>query len=217
MKKNNFLNTKTNRAEILTIFSALFCQPEEEFVKSKKIYETLKSSLEVINPDCVGDVQKMQDSLKKYTTQDLLIEYARLFIGPFKIEVPPYSSIYFEEKTLMSNVTIWVLEYYQNAGLNFDKSVKDLPDHVTVETEFLYYLLFNEINAFKEDDLENAQRYRFLLEFFLEKHYKVWVPKFCQKIIENSQNEFYIELATCFKKFVNTWGLTDLTESEIDT
>ena len=204
MKKNDILNNETKRAEILNIFSALFCQPEEEFIKNEDTFNNLKTHLETINPDCISSVQKMQDSLKKYSTQDLLIEYARLFIGPFKIEVPPYSSLYLGEKTLMSNVTIWVLEYYKNAGLDFDKNVKDLPDHIAVETEFLYYLLFNEINELNAGNIENMRKFHDLLVYFINKHYRVWVPVFCNKIVEKTQNDFYRALAVCYEKFVRT-------------
>lgn len=212
MEKNNFLNIETKRAEILNIFSALFCQPEEEFIKNSKVYDTLKSSFEIINPDCVSDVQKMQDSLTQYSTQDLLIEYARLFIGPFKIEVPPYSSLYFSERILMSNVTLWVLEYYKSAGLDFDKNVKDLPDHIAVETEFLYYLLFNEINELNAGNMENMRKFHELQSYFIKKHYSIWVPLFCKKTEENSKNTFYKTLATCFGKYVRTWVIPEMTE-----
>lgn len=212
MKKKDIINTETKRAAILNIFSALFCQPEEEFIKNKNIFNNLKTCFETINPDCISSVQKMQDSLKKYTSQDLLIEYARLFIGPFKIQVPPYSSLYFGEKTLMSNVTIWVLEYYQKAGLDFDKNVKDLPDHIAVETEFLYYLLFNEINELKLGNIENMRKFHDLQVHFINNHYRIWVPNFCKEIVEKSQNDFYKALAVCFEKFVRTWVIPELIE-----
>lgn len=210
MKNNIIQDNETKRAEILNIFSALFCQPEEEFITNSKIYDVLESAFEQINPDCLIHVKNLKESTKKYNRQDLLIEYARLFIGPFKIEVPPYSSLYFDKKELMSDVTIWVASYYDNAGLKFDRNIKDLPDHVAVETEFIYYLLFNALNEFNEENEEKANRCISLLEYFLDKHYKIWVPKFCEQIVEKTNNEYYTALASCFELFVKTMDLQDL-------
>lgn len=201
------LETKIKRAEIINLFSALFCQPEEGVTKNAKTYESLTVLFESINSDCIPDVRKMHQSAEKYTIQELMVEYARMFIGPFKIPVPPYSSMYFQGKTLMSNVTLWVMEIYKQAGLNFDTNLKDLPDHVVVETQFLYYLLFNEVSEFKNGNKEDAERYNNLLHYFVNQHYRVWVPVFCNKIIENTDNSFYKALAGCFEKFVRTWAV----------
>jgi len=196
----------------MNLFSALFCQPDEGVTKNKNTYETLITLLEVVNSDCIPDVLKMQQSAEKYTIQELMVEYARLFIGPFKIPVPPYSSMYFQEKILMSNVTLWVMEMYKQAGLHFDTNLKDLPDHVVVETQFLYYLLFNQVNEFKNGNKDDAERYHELMQFFVNQHYRKWIPDFCNKIIENTNNSFYKALARCFEKFVRTWAVGSLPE-----
>lgn len=208
----NLLDNKIKRAEITNLFSALFCQPDKGVTKNKITYETLINLLQEVNSDCVTDATKMQQSAEKYTIQELMVEYARLFIGPFKIPVPPYSSMYFPEKTLMSEVTMWVMEMYKQAGLNFDTTIKDLPDHVVVETQFLYYLLFNQVNDYKTGKKEDANRYNELMHYFVNKHYRVWVPEFCNKIIENTNNSFYKSLARCFEKFVRTWAIEKFPE-----
>ena len=41
----------------------------------------------------------MQKAVKQNTAQELLIEYTKPFIGPFKTLVPPYSSLYFGNDT----------------------------------------------------------------------------------------------------------------------
>lgn len=210
MTSSDILLMETKRAEILNIFSALFCQPEEEITKNPEIYQVLKTGFEIIDPDCVKHVQKMIGYSEKYSLEELLVEYARLFVGPFKIMVPPYSSLYFGDKTLMSNVSIWVLEYYKQAGLNFDRNVKDLPDHIAVETEFLYYLLFNKIKEWEEGNYENMGKLHDLLVYFVNNHYRKWVPEFCNRVIEKTHNGFYKSMATCFEKFARTWVISEL-------
>lgn len=195
------------RAEILNLFSALFCQPEKEVVKNKMTYESLIGLLEKVQPDCLPGITHLQKVAQNYSDQDLLVEYARLFIGPFHIPAPPYSSMYFPEKTLMSNVTLWVMEMYKYAGLNFDKSTNDLPDHIVVETQFLYYLLFSITKELENQEHEKVERIYDLLQHFVESHFKIWVPAFCDSIIENTENGFYKNLSKCFKKFVSGWKL----------
>ncbi len=204
MKLNKIIEVEANRAEIFNIFSALFCQPEEEFITNSGIYNALESYFSEINPECNVQINILKECIKKYNHQDLLIEYARLFIGPFKIEVPPYSSLYFDQKILMSDITIWVIEFYKSAGLNFDRSTKDLPDHIAVETEFIYYVLINSLRKLKDGELEKAKRYNYLYKYFFENHYKKWVPKFCDEIVAKSNNEFYKALASCYGLFIKT-------------
>lgn len=189
----------------MNLFSALFCQPDEGVTKNERTYETLISLLDVVNTDCVAEALKMKHAAEKYTIQELMVEYARLFIGPFKIPVPPYSSMYFQEKTLMSEITMWVMEMYKQAGLNFDTNTKDLPDHIVVETQFLYYLLFNEVTELKNGNKDEAERHNELRYYFVNQHYRKRVPEFCNKIIENTANSFYKALARCFEKLVRTW------------
>ncbi|VAW23656.1 hypothetical protein MNBD_BACTEROID01-1714 [hydrothermal vent metagenome] len=209
MGKKEFINAEQKRAGILNIFSALFCQPEEELIRNKNTFEALKLYFETVNPDCIDSVQRMQKSTKRYSTQDLLIEYARLFIGPFQVQAPPYSSLYLGDNLIMSGQTMWVLDFYRKAGLAFDSKIKDLPDHIAIETEFLYYLIYNEINELKTGNIKSAQKFHVLQVHFINNHYKIWVPIFCEKILEKSTNDFFRALATCFEKFVRTWVISD--------
>jgi len=204
MTKKDFIKIEQGRATIYNIFSALFCQPEKETIKSDKIYEVLQSAFELIENDSFKDVEKIKMSAKKYTSDELLVEYTKLFLGPFKVLAPPYSSIYLGSDSLMSDVTMWVVDFYRDAKLEFDKELKDLPDHVVVETEFIYYLIFNELN---EIELKNVKKskdsWNKQSKFYID-HYKKWVPKFCKQIIKQTDNEFYNALAECFLKFLDS-------------
>jgi hypothetical protein len=47
--------------------------------------------------------------------------FALYVIDPFKTLVPPYSSLYFGSDTLMSDETVWVIDFYRKLGLKPDK------------------------------------------------------------------------------------------------
>lgn len=211
MNAIDFISAEKAKATSFNLLTALLCQPTEELISNPKILETLKSSFEVVCPDCVKNVEQMQLEIKKYSQLNLLVEYTRLFIGPFGTLVPPYSSLYFgSNKSLMSGETVWVINFYESVGLSFDlETVKDAPDHVAVETEFMYYLIFSEIKELEAGNLDQAQQlWNSQREFFL-KHYKQWLPKFCKKIMEHTTNDYYKALATCIAKFVATVAISE--------
>lgn len=203
MNEKDFIFKEHARAGTFNVFTALLCQPEEDLIKNDEISDTLKSALNIVNPDCSKIVSRMQKATKQNTTQELLIEYARLFIGPFKTLVPPYSSLYFGSDTLMSDETVWVVDFYKKTGLKFDQETKEVPDHIAIETEFMYWLIHNEINALdagnrnKSFSLWENQR-----EFF-DKHYKKWVPEFCERVVTETNDEYFRVLAECLKRFIN--------------
>jgi TorA maturation chaperone TorD len=139
-----------------------------------------------------------------------LVEYTRLFIGPFGTLAPPYSSVYFGSNTIMSEETVWVINFYERAGLSFNQEkIKDAPDHVAVETEFLYHLIFNEIKEFEAGNIDKAQHLLNSQREFLVRHYKQWLPKFCMKILEHTNNDYYKALAECIGKFVSSVSIPE--------
>ncbi|PJF33990.1 MAG: hypothetical protein CUN57_00700, partial [Phototrophicales bacterium] len=111
------------RAEGYNIFSALFCQPEKELLTDPKLFETLRKSFDVLGAKGIEQIDLMQDAVGATSETDLLIEYARLFVGPFKTVVPPYSSIFLGSRTVMSDDTMWVLDFYRKAGMEFNRDV----------------------------------------------------------------------------------------------
>ncbi len=134
--------------------------------------------------------------------------FALYVIDPFKTLVPPYSSLYFGSDTLMSDETVWVIDFYRKSGLKLDKQIKDVPDHIAIETEFTYRLIHNEINAL---DAVNRDKFFSLWEKqreFFNKHYKKWVPKFCTKVTAETNTEYFKALAECLNRFINNVEIT---------
>jgi TorA maturation chaperone TorD len=202
MNTKDFVDFEQARAVVFNRLTALLCQPEDDLLKRHDIFNTLKQAFSITEPHCSAYVEQMQEAVKQSTAQELLIEYTKLFIGPFKTLVPPYSSLYFGSDTLMSDETVWVMNCYIKSGLEFDNKLNDVPDHVAVETEFMYYLIHNEISeldAGKRDESlalwENQQ------EFF-NRHYKKWLPQFCAKLATETGSEYYKALSECLNRFI---------------
>lgn len=213
MTHQEFLAVEKTRATVFNIFTALLCQPDQAIIDSPKVFDTLAAGLKIVCPDGVSDAILLKKEIRKYTHTNLLVEYTRLFIGPSKMVAPPYSSIYFgTEYILMSDVTLWVMSFYERMGLRYNEKIKDVPDHIAIEMEFLYYLIFLETKAFQKKDMKKAKKiWRSQSEFF-SKHFIKWVPAFCDKILEGSKHEYYLLLAKLLKKFVLDTPVPDFPE-----
>lgn len=176
------------RENIYRLLSALYYQP---CIEMKPLLNNLKEWLELVFPDAVADVILMQEYLEEQREDmtELLVDYARLFVGPFSVIAPPYGSVYLEqERKVMGDTTLAVSRFYQEVGLELEADQRDLPDHIAVELEFLYYLL-------SQGYFEQYQR-------FLQEHLGSWVRAFGEVVEMNAKTEFYRCLARITYNFV---------------
>ena len=149
----------------------------------------------------------MEETIQKYSNEDLAVEYARLFVGPYELKAPPYGSVYLDgERRVMGNSTMEVIRLYEEAGLVMDKDFKELPDHIAVELEFMYYLIYKEVEALEKSEREKALAFGGIRNHFFNRFLSPWIPPFCEKIKETTDNNFYIALADCLSTFVSKKG-----------
>ena len=128
---------------------------------------------------------------------------------------PPYGSIYLEGKREVMGVsTIDAKNRYQAAGLDISGKVKEAPDHIAIELEFMYYLIFKEIEAFEKSDFESAMDYLRKQKEFLQEHLGVWVLGFAVNVEEKAGTDFYKNLARATKVFVQK-DLRDISEVSV--
>jgi TorA maturation chaperone TorD len=130
--------------------------------------------------------------------ESLKIDYTRLFIGPFKLLAPPYGSVYLEENRIMGDSTIDIGKWYEKEDLNV--LINGPPDHIAMELEFMYYLVFRQIQATKEGNSQDIHLYQNKQKVFLCSHLARWLPEFTENVQKHAQTEFYRKLA----------GLTDI-------
>jgi len=128
------------------------------------------------------------------------VDYARLFLGPFKLLAPPYGSVYLEDGRGMGNSTLAARDVYKQEGL--DLVLKDAPDHISVELEFMCYLACNEAEAREDSDLKEAARLHTRQASFLRAHLGRWIQEFARNIERNAQTEFYRALGLATRDFL---------------
>jgi TorA maturation chaperone TorD len=135
--------------------------------------------------------------------EPLKVDFAKLFVGPYKLSAAPYGSVYLEgERKMMGDSTLDIKNRYREAGLTMAMNFKDAPDHITAELEFMQYLIFKEIEAISYLDIETAIGFIQKQKFFLEDHLMAWVPEFVSKIAEHAETSFYQSLAKTIESFL---------------
>ena len=204
MDINEFTSHEQIRGDCYRFLAACFYLPEKELFNQENLLDNLTMSLKKVCPDAAPFSLKMKDALTRYSNEDLSVEYAKLFVGPYELKAPPYGSVYLDkERRVMGDSTMEVIKAYQEQGLSIDAEFKELPDHISVELEFMYYLIHKEVEALRNTETKKVLRWIEPQEAFFNSFLRPWVPAFCAKIKGGTDNEFYRALADCVSTFID--------------
>ncbi len=119
-------------------------------------------------------------------------EYARLFIGPRRVPVPPYESVYRENrKSIFGRHTMAVREVYQNAGIELGAGLNIPEDFIGFELEFMYYLSFETVKAIEADEWDKVSKLLSYQQYFLSHHLVKWINEFTQDIVKETTLEYF--------------------------
>jgi TorA maturation chaperone TorD len=189
--------------ECYRLLAACFYPPQKALWLEENLLGSLAGALERICPSTEEPIRRMQEAFSDSSAEDLMVEHARLFIGPQRVVASPYGSVYLEEgRRVMGDSTLDALQAYQEAGLHLDPDFKELPDHIAVELEFSYYLTAKALEADASHHGDEAAQRRAAREAFLDRHLRRWVPPFCAAICEGTAHPFYRSLAEGLKTFI---------------
>lgn len=161
------------------------------------------------------------DAPRDALLEELAVEYAQLFLGPGP-HVSPHASVHKEEEgpaawgQLWGEETVRVKRFVEAAGLEYDAGYAGLPDHISVELEFLGRLAAHEALAWEEGDAESALFCLGVERKFIDEHVRAWVPGFCDKVAEHARLPFYRNIATLTKAFIG-FDRTVIGEMETET
>lgn len=135
----------------------------------------------------------------------LAVEYTRLFIGPGN-HVPPYAAVHLggEGALLWGRPTVWVKKYIEAAGFEYRPDYHDLPDHISAELEFMREITAREAAALEKRDPAEAGQLRAVGSEFVASHLSLWIPKFCDLVIDRAELPFYRGMAALTKDFIES-------------
>lgn len=201
METKNLLNHESPRMEAFRLLSACYILPDTGMPDT---LDNLQGHLANTSEPATKCVRRMRREIESDPNFEALkIDFAKLFVGPYKLLAAPYGSVYLDsERTMMGDSTFDVKTRYREAGLDTAKNFREAPDHIAAELEFMYYLIFKEIEALSNSDLQAAIGFLQKQRSFLEDHLMRWMPEFAANIIEHAETAFYKNLAKATETFL---------------
>lgn len=185
------------RGEIYRLLSSLYYPPGEG---TEAALAALRDGLSVICPQAAAC---LAGATRSGSPAELAVDHARLFVGPFQLLAPPYGSVYLEGKReVMGHTTQDAVRRYRGTGLALADDALDAPDHIAFELEFVYYLLYKQIEELSEGNRGRWLDYRAMRRDFLSNHLAAWLPAFAQAVGTHATTAFYRDLAAATACFV---------------
>jgi putative dimethyl sulfoxide reductase chaperone len=143
-------------------------------------------------PEALGDLSEALERINLNSVeemQDLLWDFTRMFIGPYRLPCPPWESVYTSPKRLLlQESSDAVRAVYDRLGIEVAPNV--LPDHVGAELNFMGILL----ERIETGSSEEAA-YRQFSKDFVEEHLKNWIPRFASDLEKAAETSLYKALA----------------------
>jgi DMSO reductase family type II enzyme chaperone len=192
METKEFISKEKCRRDCYKVLADCYFLPDEGLLKMLKSPDRPKNNLQ----------SELASSLPVMNNIEALrVDYSKLFVGPYKLLAPPYGSVYLENSTrVMGDSTLDVKNRYSKEGLQVD--LKEAPDHIAIELEFMYYLISKEVEVALNTDTVNTTAYLEKQRDFLERHLGIWVSELTNNIAANAETIFYRNLARLTDSFV---------------
>jgi len=191
------------REDVYRLLAACYYPPKPALFE-EKCCDALAALLSDLAPEASAYAAQAARLTAEQPVESLAVEHARLFIGPFQLVAPPYGSFYLEDnKTVMGDSTAAAQAFYRGCGLQMAEDFHELPDHITVELEFMSFLAFGQHQAEAANGLESRRLMGLQLEF-LERFLMPWLPPFTEAITNDGESSFYQALARCTAAFVTS-------------
>ena len=151
----------------------------------------------------LGEVLK--DIPEHEVVESLSIEFTRLFIGP-KDHISAHESIFTQldggMSALWGTTTVAVKSFIETTGLDYRQEFTGIPDHISVELEFMHKLALWEAEKWEQKDSMSAEYCQSIQRMFLEQHLSCWLPNFCAEVVNKTSLPFYRNMAELTQNFM---------------
>lgn len=192
----------TAREDLCRFLSACYYEPAAEF-EEEKLFESMLLAATHLDADLAASAGKLGQAFASQDLQTLLVDYTRLFLGPIEAQAKPYASCWLPAiAPAEDNPPPAVLELYSEGGFEVGEDFPELPDHIAVELEFLYLLIFKHSRALAAGDVAQVQIVEVLKSRFLREHLAAWVGPFAAAVRAGATTDFYRQLADITERYV---------------
>lgn len=191
----------TARETLCRLLAACYYEPGPKFAE-ESVFDSMFDAASRIHPDVAARARRLGEAFSAERLDDLLLDYTRFFLGPNDI-AQPYGSVWLSgEKILMQGSTMAVLQLYREGGFEIDEDFRELPDHIAVELEFLYLLIYRENQAQQVGEADALRSTASQRKRFLDEHLGAWIGPFTAAVKAGAKSAFYRELAELTNRFV---------------
>jgi DMSO reductase family type II enzyme chaperone len=184
--------TAASRSQMYALLSVAFGFPDRDlheavrdgaFVQS--VATLCKALPHALSTAVTGGLATAPDDYVEFES-----EYIRLFdVGASGPPCPLYGGVYIGDR--MKNMEE-ATRFYNFFELRLSSDVRELPDHITTELEFLHYLAFREVEAAQRSgDVASLRRAE---HDFLERHLCRWVPRLRERMLKQKPAPFFLAL-----------------------
>ncbi len=136
--------------------------------------------------------------------EQLAVEFTALFLGPGG-HISPHESVQIEQHGgYWGDATTAVRRFITETGIEYNADYNGIPDHISVELEFLAELARREGLAWAREDAVAAGNCLAYQRDFLEEHLGRWIDKFCSRVVETAEMSFYRDVAQVTAAFVHS-------------
>ena len=208
MKKNDSLlnylqETNSGRRVIYDFLARVFAKEVSANFLIKLRDEQFQAHLADLNIELDKEFFSKPDAS---CLEELAVEYSRLFLGPGQ-HISPHESVHHirddgDFGSFWGKSTTDVKSFIESAGLIFQPQFTGIPDHISVELEFMRYIVDREADALKQNDRPGALYCLKMGKKFIDEHLAKWVSPFCDKVIEKVELSFYGEITKLCKWFI---------------
>ena len=147
--------------------------------------DDVKHLRDIFNAQNSQELKRAFDALHsciEISEEDLEVQFNCYFIGPMEPIADPFASIYIDDPdVVMSKSTLHVRELYETMGFTYSLKNVVPEDHLGVELDAYYQLLF----------LEEAKEITYLSDlrhYFLHEHLALWIPRFLERGLAQSEH-----------------------------
>lgn len=194
--------TDAARADLCRLLAACYYEPGPELAE-ERVFDSICEAAKLIDPELAAQARRVGDAFAALSSEDLLVDYARLFLGPVQALAQPYGSVWLgSDKALMQDSTMAVVALYAEGGFEIADEFRELPDHIAAELEFLYLLRFKIAQARMAGDAAAFAAADGLRRRFLDRHLGAWIAPFSMAVKAGAQTDFYRVLAELTERFV---------------
>lgn len=191
------------RQDMCRLLAACYYELDTTFGE-EHVFDTMLVAAAAIDPELAERARKLGKAFAAQDMETLLVDYARLFIiAPGQVRAMPYASFWLtDDQSGRHEATMAVLDLYAQGGFDVSDDLHELPDHIAVELEFLYLLIFAQNQAQLGGNAEELAVANERHRHFVIEHLNIWIGAFATALKSGAETAFYRELAELTEHFV---------------